>query len=269
MKNFLIIALTIILILGIAFLGLMIIKDKENQEETQSILDKVEIQKADILEYIVYGTHWNLKGAITKEGEEIEAVNLVLDGKSGKEEKVSLTYEIKDNKIEFWTSELLNEGIDLESLEINNYIVLLELKGKKSKFYLLENKTDYDEITYYTITKNKQNRKINIQFDEGYMKVDAVKSKLPSNVYDIVIDPGHGGSDTGASGSGYDESDLNLEYGKKIKSELEKSGLKVKITRDGTEDEEDFGKNTVYDENGRVNIVREFKSKICIFNSLK
>ncbi|MDE5830631.1 MAG: N-acetylmuramoyl-L-alanine amidase, partial [Clostridia bacterium] len=88
-------------------------------------------------------------------------------------------------------------------------------------------------------------------------------------VYDIVIDPGHGGSDNGAEYGGYAESDLTLEYGKKVKTELENLGLKVKITRDGTEDKETFGTQTVYNRDGRVNIVRTIKSKICIFNPFK
>ncbi len=56
--------------------------------------------------------------------------------------------------------------------------------------------------------------------------------------------------------SGYKESNLTLEYSKKIKRELEKLGLKVKITRDGTENAETFGNYSVYDEDGRVNITR-------------
>ena len=272
MKKIFIIALTTLAILGIAFLGIIIIKNKEKQEGIQSILDKVETQKADIIEYIVYGTHLNIKGAIIKEIEDVENINLVLVGENGKEEILSLNYEVKDNKIEFWTSELLNEGIDLESFAINNYILLLEINGGsglESKFYLLDNKTDHADIIYYTITKDKKNRRIEIEFSNGYMVINVVKSKLPKSVYDIVIDPGHGGSDAGASGSGYNESDLNLEYGKRVKAELEELGLKVKITRDGTENEKNFGKSTVYNENGRVNIVRRFKSKVCIFNSLK
>lgn len=272
MKRNLIIVLAFSVILGAVILVLSIVKDKENLENIQRQLDNVELQKAEVLEYIVYGTHLNLKGAIIKEAEEIKDVNLVLAGEDGKKQVLDLDYKQEDNKIEFWTSDVLNEGIDLECLETNNYIVLLEFNGKgssKSKLYLLENKTDYSDIRYYTITKDKKNKKIDIQFVNGYMDINVVKSRLPKEVYDIVIDPGHGGSDKGAKGSGYDEADLNLEYGKKVKSELEKLGLKVKITRDGTEAEESFGRNTVYAENGRINIVRKFKGKICIFNSFK
>lgn len=59
----------------------------------------------------------------------------------------------------------------------------------------------------------------------------------------------------------YNESELTLRYASKVKTELEKLGLKVKITRDGTEDKETFGVYTVYDEDGRVNIVGDSKAK--------
>ena len=38
----------------------------------------------------------------------------------------------------------------------------------------------------------------------------------------------------------YNESELTLKYAEKVKSELEKLGLKVGMTRDGTEDEENL-----------------------------
>lgn len=93
------------------------------------------------------------------------------------------------------------------------------------------------------------------------MALDTTKTKLPKDVYDVVIDSGHGGSDNGAEASGYKESDLTLEYAKRVKRELEALGLKVKITRDGTENEETFGVYTVYDKDGRVNIVGDSKAK--------
>lgn len=48
----------------------------------------------------------------------------------------------------------------------------------------------------------------------------------------IVIDPGHGGKDSGALGSKSQEKDIVLAVGKLLKKELEKEGFKVKMTRD-------------------------------------
>lgn len=61
----------------------------------------------------------------------------------------------------------------------------------------------------------------------------------------ILIDPGHGGIDGGASGkSGVLEKDLNLIIGKKVKLLLEKEGYKVLISR-----EEDKG---LYTDDGTI-----------------
>lgn len=48
----------------------------------------------------------------------------------------------------------------------------------------------------------------------------------------IVIDPGHGGKDTGAQGKKSNEKDIVLSIGKLLKKELEKEGFNVKMTRD-------------------------------------
>lgn len=49
----------------------------------------------------------------------------------------------------------------------------------------------------------------------------------------VVIDPGHGGRDTGVTGinSGLKESDLNLIISKNVKALLEKQGIRVILTR--------------------------------------
>ena len=48
----------------------------------------------------------------------------------------------------------------------------------------------------------------------------------------IVIDPGHGGKDSGALGKNSQEKDIVLAIGKLLKKELEKAGFNVKMTRD-------------------------------------
>lgn len=59
----------------------------------------------------------------------------------------------------------------------------------------------------------------------------------------------------------YNEAELTLKYANKVKKELENLGLKVRITRDGTETKENFNVYTVYNEDGRVNIVGDSKAK--------
>jgi len=47
----------------------------------------------------------------------------------------------------------------------------------------------------------------------------------------IVIDPGHGGHDPGATAGGAQEKDINLAVGLKLRDILQKSGVKVYMTR--------------------------------------
>lgn len=264
----------------LAFVVYEIIESKENEAGIENILSQTEMQNARLTEYIVYGTHLSLKGEIEGTFANIKNVNLVISSIDGKEQKVKLDYKEENGIIEFKTADILNEGIDLEKLEINKWLMLIEVEENKkanTRYYSLQNNTEYNEITYYTITKNNKNNKIDISFANSeldsrkidYMMLNVKNTHLPRDVYDVVIDPGHGGSDTGAQYGGYEEADLTIEYAKKVKKELEKLGLKVQITRDGTEDEETFGTQMVYDEKGRVNIVRRLKSKICIFDTFK
>lgn len=49
--------------------------------------------------------------------------------------------------------------------------------------------------------------------------------------YKVFIDAGHGGTDPGALGYGYRESDLNLQVAKKVESKLKSKGIDVKMSR--------------------------------------
>lgn len=56
---------------------------------------------------------------------------------------------------------------------------------------------------------------------------------MPSNLHHIVIDPGHGGNDEGASNTEYHlkEKDLTLDVSIRLMRELEQMGYKVTLTR--------------------------------------
>jgi N-acetylmuramoyl-L-alanine amidase len=47
----------------------------------------------------------------------------------------------------------------------------------------------------------------------------------------ILLDPGHGGKDNGASAKELREKDITLEISKKVKDELDKLGIEVELTR--------------------------------------
>lgn len=67
---------------------------------------------------------------------------------------------------------------------------------------------------------------------EGFF-ASAMKSGLPLSGISIVIDPGHGGLDSGAKiPSGYQEKDLALTVSKILRQELELRGATVYLTRE-------------------------------------
>lgn len=52
----------------------------------------------------------------------------------------------------------------------------------------------------------------------------------------VILDPGHGGEETGRQAFGYDEKDLNNQLTEKIAKELEARGVTLKYTRHYSED---------------------------------
>lgn len=80
----------------------------------------------------------------------------------------------------------------------------------------------------YNIDPSLLGNKIRIKFRPSRNKEEAKKiSSLK-----IVIDPGHGGYDTGASYGGFEEKNVNLVIAEKLKKLLENYGITVILTRD-------------------------------------
>lgn len=244
------------------------------EEEIQSVLGNVTDDSVEISKYYVYGTHFNLEGHIgtTKELKTLELV--MVDDKKGlavgqdSEEEMEKIYQLvktigEDGSYYFKTAENINEGINLENIDDGNYCLLLKLlyaDGTK-EYKSLKDAVGEQAITYYTLTESGKNQKIDIAFaqdDKGtnlsYLGMQVKKSKLPDDVYDIVIDAGHGGKDPGADKNGYTEAELTLPYAKAIKESLEDKGYKVQLTRDGSESSSEDMAYTMYDEDGRVSI---------------
>ncbi len=235
------------------------------------IIDVIEKKNAEVNRYIVYGTHLNLEGSIDITNPEIKNVQIVAKKASGEEVAVDTTYEYESGELSFSTLSKINTGLDLESLDIDNYYILLKVTSDNGQinYYSLSNATEYTEpIDYYTLTRNNSNNKINISFltQNGVsalaLNINKV-SKLPDDVYDVVIDPGHGGNDTGAISGRYEEDEIVLENSLDLKKKLENLGLKVLITRDGTETDE-YDTYNIYDEDGRVTMANESGAKILV-----
>ncbi|CUX37027.1 N-acetylmuramoyl-L-alanine amidase [Clostridium sp. C105KSO13] len=78
----------------------------------------------------------------------------------------------------------------------------------------------------------------------------------------IIIDPGHGGRDPGKVGvTKTQEKDLNLQISLKVKTMLEKQGIKVIMTR---EDDNGLGDSKVEDMKKRVSIINNEKPVLAV-----
>lgn len=272
----------IVVLFIILMIFLIYTKYKNDNDETLLVSAKINSlfenintsSNVNVTKYIIYGTHLNIEGTISIpkiSGINLNKADIIVKSIDNEETIIKSTYTYTDNLLSFSTIDKLNSGIDLESLSINKYYIFLKTAFSNSevKYFSLANNTDFNNTTYYTITKNNSNNKIDIGFNKynstPYMCINISKvSKLPDNIYDVVIDPGHGGSDSGSTADGYYEANIVLDCAFKLKSKLEDLGLKVLLTRDGSESKTKDMVYNIYDDDGRVTIANESGSKILL-----
>ena len=222
-------------------------KDKFLYED---LLNATEKEYVNVDKFTIYGKYLNLEGILPN----VNKYSLVL---KNNEEEQEIKLIIDNNR--FKTNNYINDGINLEKLKIGDYIFLLK-DTETNKYYNLVNKTEYHDNSYYTMTKNKKNNLITfpeLTFNDiKYWTINIKDTKLPDDVYDIIIDPGHGGVDTGASNGKYHESKFTLDYAKSLVEALREEGLKVRLTR------ETDVKIDHYGEGSRTGIPYESKAKL-------
>lgn len=97
----------------------------KSKDVMKEIFETIEVPQANLTEYIVYGTHLSIKGELATELSNVKNVKLVFEGLSGANKEINLNYERTSQGITFSTSELLNEGIDLETMNIDKYFMLI------------------------------------------------------------------------------------------------------------------------------------------------
>lgn len=98
---------------------------------------------------------------------------------------------------------------------------------------------------------------------EKYVNSDKVEKKE----YTVVLDAGHGSSDSGKVGiNGVLEKDINLSISKKTKKYLEKKGICVIMTRDKDESlaEGENGNRKVQDMKARVKRINDTKPDLAV-----
>lgn len=210
-----------------------------NSIQTSTIPDKLVnsidlTNYANVDRYIVYGTHFNLEGTLNiKENVQLKEVEIVAKNSDEDEIIIDTEYTYNDNLLAFTTIEEINKGLNLEELQLNNYYLLLKLQlmNNEIKYYSLKNNTEYGDINYYTLTRNGKNNNINIGFkqkdDIPFLELSVKEvNELPNDVYDVVIDPGHGGADGGAVSGNHVEAEIVLESAYELKKQLEEIRFK-------------------------------------------
>ena len=247
--------------------------DNTSKKALANVVQKIQNKEAKLTNMYIYGTSLNLEGEVSGVSKDnLEGAKLILtDG--FEETEYKLETSVKDGVMKFKVSQI-NNTIDLEKLMNKEYYILLRLKLNNSvnyKYYNLQNTLQESNMEYFTISKDGKNDKITIKFGEKehkkekykFLMISKIESTLPEEVYDIVIDAGHGGTDKGEKSGEYNEANITLEYAIEIAKYLEDKGLKVKLTRD-EQNTSTYTHTNMYDINGRISIACESKAKYMI-----
>lgn len=247
----------------------------DEQNKIQKVFGGLAGKPAEITKFYTYGTSLNIEGKIKGISKDnFEGIKLLVTDGGDFEKLYKLSYTFEENNLNFSSGEEINNAIILDDLAVGKYYVQVRVKvnnSKDYKYYTLSNVSEYKNIEYYTLTKDDKNNKILICFEKEnyenkeypYLSLAIIETKLPDNVYDIVVDSGHGGTDSGEVANGESESKLMLEYGKSLKEGLEAKGYKVKLTRDDG-NTNSFTDTNMYDESGRITIACKTKAKYMI-----
>ena len=115
------------------------------------------------------------------------------------------------------------------------YLIFLKITDNSGNtyYYSLNSK---DEIDYYTTTDSENNNyKLEINSNNKYNTLSIKSSITKDETYDIIIDPGHGGTDSGACHNkkcDINERTFTPEIASRLKENLEAKGYKVAYTWD-------------------------------------
>ncbi len=275
------IVILILMVIGICY-GISItfkktLPDKLQKEAENNIFNMIQTKTAEVTNFYTYGRSFNISGKLGNVSKDnFESVKLVVTDGLEFEKSYSLSYRFNENNLEFFSGDSINTAIIIDELEDDfEYYVLLRLKLNNSvnaKYYSFRNLSEHENIEYYTVTKDGINRKAIVDFSNrnhdnkeySLLTLGMTREEnLPEEVYDIVIDAGHGGKDVGEKSGTFTEAGITLEYANLLKQSLEEKGYKVKLTRDDN-NSESFTSTNMYSENGRISIACKSKAKLMI-----
>lgn len=119
--------------------------------------------------------------------------------------------------------------ITTNDLPIGEYYLKIYTNAKSQKFDEIINvHSSISDFSYEAADKEFMFTRVNVN-GINTLKVTVVSKP---NQKHVVLDPGHGGKDSGAVGAGFYEKDLNLDIAKAAAQYLVSKGVKVTMTRD-------------------------------------
>jgi N-acetylmuramoyl-L-alanine amidase len=136
-------------------------------------------------------------------------------------------YEAEEVIVENGIALMNGETLDLSQYPnwelSNNTTVQIDQNGilttlNEGTVFLSQKKNNKVHVTEIYVEDNKSN-------------FVSQASTISRNYYKVFIDAGHGGSDSGAVGYGYRESDINLQVAKKVEAKLKAKGIEVQMSR--------------------------------------
>mgnify|MGYP004531464783 FL=1 len=232
----------------IIFIVVLFVVDINNFDN--KMYDKITKENVYVDEIYIYGRYFNIKGHADFN---LDEAFLIFVDSAFNETK----YDLSVNENKFYLSDKINGGLNLEDIKYDNSTILLM---SNDKYYPLINNSNYENTDYYTISNFNKTNYLEFVFskfkDVSFLKLKCKNILVPNDVYDIVIDPGHGGADVGAVNGNIYESNISLSISNLIKKKLEDEGFKIKLTR------EDDSNPGPYGEGGRATIPYEVKAKI-------
>jgi N-acetylmuramoyl-L-alanine amidase len=232
----------------IIFIVVLFVVDINNFDN--KMYDKITKGNVYVDEIYIYGRYFNIKGHADFN---LDEAFLIFVDSTFNETK----YDLSVNENKFYLSDKINGGLNLEDIKYDNSTILLM---SNDKYYPLINNSNYENTDYYTISNFNKTNYLEFVFskfkDVSFLKLKCKNILVPNDVYDIVIDPGHGGADVGAVSGNIYESNISLSISNLIKKKLEDEGFKIKLTR------EDDSNPGPYGEGGRATIPYEVKAKI-------
>ena len=118
-----------------------------SSEEEVDIFENIELVSASLEKYTVYGTHLNFNISVNNSDDldNIYDAKIILKNMQGDETNYDADYIVENDKILFSTSDKINTGIDLESINQDEYYILLKV---------ITNKVSYGENGDKKETKN-------------------------------------------------------------------------------------------------------------------